>query len=207
LTAYALILLLLAGFGAFHELSAREALRASALAKLRMDPGTYAGLRALASFGLLVISVVVLFRLAPGTALLFEPLSGPGAVLPALFAFWVAGLALRQVAKAGRLPQFFGFRDSPRIFIFSGAFSLCRHPMYTGWLIASWGLLLSKPHLLTVFYNLILTGYVVFMARQEERRMTAIFGDKYRAYQKQIPFILPYGFLKAQIRKEGAPKF
>jgi protein-S-isoprenylcysteine O-methyltransferase Ste14 len=198
---------MLAGFGAFHELSAREALRAPALAKLRMDPGTYAGLRALVSFGLLVISVVVLFRLAPGTALLFEPLSGPAAVLPALFAFWVAGLALRQVAKAGRLPQFFGFRDSPRIFIFSGAFSLCRHPMYTGWLIASWGLLLSKPHLLTVFYNAILTGYVVYMARQEERRMTTLFGDKYRAYQKQIPFILPYGFLKAQIRKEGAPKF
>jgi protein-S-isoprenylcysteine O-methyltransferase Ste14 len=48
---------------------------------------------------------------------------------------------------------------------------------------------------------------VVYTARQEERQMTALFGDKYRAYQKQISFLLPYGFLKPRIRKEGAPRF
>jgi methanethiol S-methyltransferase len=78
--------------------------------------------------------------------------------------------------------------------------------MYAGWLIASWGLVLSKPYLLTVFYNLLLTAFVVFLALQEERRMIELFGDKYRAYQKQIPFILPYGFLKPQIRNTGTPK-
>lgn len=207
MTAYALVFLALGCFGAFHGLSAHEALRSAVRARLRMEAGTYAGLRAMASFGLLVLSIVLLFNLAPDTPVLFEPLMGPYAVLPALFAFWIAGLALRQVAKAGRLPQFFGFRDSPKIFIFTGAFTLCRHPMYTGWLVASWGLLLSKPHLLTVFYNLVLTVLVVLMARQEETRMIALFGDKYRAYRRQIPFILPYGFLKSQIREEGAPRF
>jgi protein-S-isoprenylcysteine O-methyltransferase Ste14 len=206
MTAHALIFLVLGCFGVFHELSARESLRSAALARLHIDTGTYAGLRALVSFGLLVLSVVLLVRLAPQTRNLFAPLSGLNAILPALFAFWVAGMALRQVAKAGRLPQFFGFRESPKIFIFTGAFTLCRHPMYAGWLIASWGLLLSQPYLLTGFYNALLTAYVLYMARQEEKRMIALFGDKYRAYRKQIPFILPYGFLKPQIRNEGAPR-
>jgi len=44
------------------------------------------------------------------------------------------------------------------------------------------------------------------MARQEEKRMIALFGDKYRSYQKQVPFLLPYGVLKTQIRKEGTPR-
>jgi protein-S-isoprenylcysteine O-methyltransferase Ste14 len=207
MTPYALILLVLGLFGAFHEASAREGVRAAALSRLAISPAAFAGLRALCSFALLLLSVVLLFRLAPRTALLFEPLTGIGALVPALFAFWIAGLALRQVARAGRIPQFFGFRNAPKIFIYSGAFTLCRHPMYTGWLVASWGLLLSKPYLLTLFYNALLTAYVVFMAREEERRMTALFGEKYRAYQRQIPFLLPYGFLKPRIRREGAPRF
>jgi len=57
-----------------------------------------------------------------------------------------------------------------------------------------------------VFYNLLLTAIVLFLALQEERRMIELFGDRYRAYQKQIPFIIPYGCLKPQIRNTGAPK-
>jgi hypothetical protein len=72
------------------------------------------------SFGLLVLSVAVLFHWADGTRLLFVPLTGIPAILPALFTFWIAGRALSQVAKAGRLPQFFGFQDTPKIFIFIG---------------------------------------------------------------------------------------
>jgi protein-S-isoprenylcysteine O-methyltransferase Ste14 len=109
--------------------------------------------------------------------------------------------------KARRLPQFFGFEEFPKLYIFTGAYTVCRHPMYTAWLTAAWGLLLSKPFLLIVFYNFLLTGFVVYAARQEERQMITLFGDKYRAYQKQIPFLLPYGFLKPQIRREGAPRF
>jgi protein-S-isoprenylcysteine O-methyltransferase Ste14 len=131
---------------------------------------------------------------------------GLPAILPSLFTCWLAGLALGQVVKARRLPQFFGFEEFPKLFIFTGAYTICRHPLYTAWLAAAWGLLISKPFLLTLFYNLLVTAFVVHAARQEERRMTALFGDRYRAYQRQVPFLLPYGFLKPQIRKEGAPR-
>jgi len=109
--------------------------------------------------------------------------------------------------KAGRLPQFFGFEEFPKLFIYTGAYAICRHPMYTAWLAAAWGLLISKPYLLTVFYNLLVTCFVVYAALQEERQMLALFGDKYRTYQKQVPFLLPYGFLKPLIRKEGPARF
>jgi protein-S-isoprenylcysteine O-methyltransferase Ste14 len=206
MTAYLWVLLVLAGFSAFHGLSARPSVQAALRARTGMGDQALAGFRALVSFALLVASVAALFRLAGGTRQLFAPLTGLPALVPSMFAFWVAGMALGQVAKAGRLPQFFGFSDTPRIFVFTGAFTVCRHPMYAGWLIASWGLLLSKPYLLTVFYDVLLTAYVLYMARLEEKRMIALFGDKYHAYRKQIPFILPYGFLKPQIRNEGVPR-
>jgi len=47
---------------------------------------------------------------------------------------------------------------------------------------------------------------VAYTARQEEKQMIALFGDKYRAYQKQVPFLLPYGFLKRKMPEEGAPR-
>jgi len=206
MAAYFWVFLVLAGFGVFHGLSARASVQAALSARAKISVPAFTGLRAVVSFGLLVFSVAVLFHWADGTRVLFVPLTGIPAILPALVTFWIAGRALSQVAKADRLPQFFGFQDTPKIFIFTGAFTLCRHPMYAGWLIASWGLVLSKPFLLTVFYNLLLTAFVVFLAFQEERRMIELFGDRYRAYQKQIPFILPYGFLKPQIRNTGTPK-
>ncbi len=206
MAAYSWVFLALAAFGAFHGLSARASVQSALLARAKISAQAFTGLRAVVSFALLLFSVVVLFHWAEGTRALFEPLTGTPAILPALLTFWIAGRALSQVAKAGRLPQFFGFQETPKIFIFTGAFTLCRHPMYAGWLIASWGLILSKPYLLTAFYNLLVTAFVVFMALEEERRMTELFGEKYRAYQRQIPFILPYGFLKPRIREEGAPK-
>jgi protein-S-isoprenylcysteine O-methyltransferase Ste14 len=207
MAAYFWVLLVLAVFSAFHGLSARPAVQTALRARMRIGAQAFTGIRAFVSFGLLVVSVVVLFRWAGGTPALFAPLSGLPAILPAMAAFWIAGKALGQVAKAGRLPQFFGFRDSPRLFVFTGAFTLCRHPMYSGWLVASWGLILSNPYLLTVFYNLLLTAFVVLLALQEEHRMIELFGERYRAYRRQIPFLLPYGFLKKQIREEGAPRF
>jgi protein-S-isoprenylcysteine O-methyltransferase Ste14 len=47
---------------------------------------------------------------------------------------------------------------------------------------------------------------VATTAGQEEKQRIALFGDKYRAYRKQVPFLLPYGFLKRKMPEEGAPR-
>jgi protein-S-isoprenylcysteine O-methyltransferase Ste14 len=207
MTAYLIIFVSLTCFAVFHGATAREGVKTFIRGKTGLSYGAYAALRAIVSLSMLVVSVIVLFGEAGATAILFTPLHGIPAILPGMFAFWIAGMALGQVAKSRRLPQFFGFQEYPKLFIFTGAYNLCRHPMYTAWLVASWGLLVSQPHLLTVFYNILLTSFVVYTALQEERQMIALFGDKYRTYQRQIPFLLPYGFLKPQIRREGAPRF
>jgi protein-S-isoprenylcysteine O-methyltransferase Ste14 len=200
------VFVVVATFAVFHSLTAGEATRTWARLKTGLSHAAYAAVRAAISLALLVFSLFVLFSECASTPQLFAPRLGLPAILPSIFTCWLAGLALGQVVKARRLPQFFGFEEFPKLFIFTGAYTICRHPLYTAWLAAAWGLLISKPFLLTIFYNLLVTGFVVCMARQEEHRMTALFGDRYRAYQKQVPFLLPYGFLKPQIRKEGAPR-
>lgn len=200
------IFAVLACFSVFHNLSSRESIRVSIRAKAGLSFGAYAALRSLFSLSLLVLSVHVLFRNADATYQIFRPTYGLPAILPALLTVWIAGSALGQIAKAARLPQFFGFREYPKLFIFTGAYGICRHPMYAGWLIAAWGLVLSKPYLLTLFYNVLLTWIVAYTARQEEKQMIALFGDKYRAYQKQVPFLLPYGFLRRKMSEEDAQR-
>ncbi len=204
---YVRIFLILACFGIFHSLTAKERVKEAIRSKLGMGDPAYAVARASISLSVLVLSIVALFNGANTTKALFSPIHGLPAIVPTMFAFWIAMMALGQVAKGRCLPQFFGLQEYPKLFFFSGAYSICRHPMYTGWLIASWGIVMSKPYLLTLFYNILITLFVVHESRQEEKRMTELFGDRYLVYKKKIPFLLPYGFLKKEIREYGAPKF
>jgi protein-S-isoprenylcysteine O-methyltransferase Ste14 len=204
---YLRIFLILACFGAFHSLTAKESVKLAIRSKLGMGHPAYAIVRALISLSLLILSIVALFNDAYATKTLFNPIRGLPAIVPTMFAFWIAAMALGQVAKGRCLPQFFGLKEYPKLFFFSGAYSICRHPMYTGWLIASWGIVMSKPYLLTLFYNTLISLFVIHESLQEEKRMTELFGDRYRVYKKKIPFLLPYGFLKKEIRESGAPRF
>jgi protein-S-isoprenylcysteine O-methyltransferase Ste14 len=36
----------------------------------------------------------------------------------------------------------------------------------------------------------------VYESLQEEKRMLALFGERYSLYQKNVPFLIPYGFMK-----------
>ena len=193
---YVGIFLIMVCFGTFHSLTARESIKSAIRSKVGIGHAAYAIVRSSTSLSLLVLSLVILFKFARTTRGLFSPILGLPAIVPTMFAFWIAGMALGQVAKGRRLPQLFGVKEHPKVFFFSGAYSICRHPMYAGWLIASWGILLSKPYLLTVLYNALITAYIVYESLQEEKRMTELFGDKYLDYKKNIPFLIPYGFMK-----------
>jgi protein-S-isoprenylcysteine O-methyltransferase Ste14 len=194
------IFLIMVCFGTFHTLTARQGIKSAICSRTGIGHSVYAMIRSSISLSLLVLSLVALFRYARTTRALFSPILGLPAIVPTMFAFWIAGMALGQVAKGRRLPQLFDVKEYPRVFFFSGAYSICRHPMYAGWLVASWGILLSKPYLLTVLYNTLITLFVVYESLQEEKRMTELFGDKYLNYRKEVPFLIPYGFLKSPDR-------
>ncbi len=203
MTPYMRVFLIMACFGTFHSITAREHVKTAIVGRIGVSRAWYAIIRSGTSLTLLILSLVVLFRYAGETRQIFTPYYGFRALIPTFLAFWVAGKAIQQVIKDRRLPQIFELKEYPKVFFFGGAYKMCRHPMYAGWLIASWGILLSKPYMLTVFYNLLLTVYVVFESLQEEKRMIALFGDKYLEYREKVPFLIPYGFLKIQDLKDS----
>ncbi len=75
-------------------------------------------------------------------------------------------------------------------FKIDGLYRLVRHPMMTGFLIVFW----ATPHM-TVGHALFAaaaTVYILVGIQFEERDLVRVFGDKYRAYRKQAPMLVPW---------------
>ncbi|MEX0915793.1 MAG: isoprenylcysteine carboxylmethyltransferase family protein [Wenzhouxiangellaceae bacterium] len=73
-----------------------------------------------------------------------------------------------------------------------GLYGLVRHPQYSGLFLALFGE--GVVHWPTVFsitvFPLIVVAYVL-LARREEKKVIAEFGDTYRAYRQQVPMFFP----------------
>lgn len=73
-----------------------------------------------------------------------------------------------------------------------GLYGLVRHPQYTGLFIGLFGEgVVHWPTLFSVsLFPIIVLAYVL-LARSEEQRMVAQFGEAYRAYQRRVPMFIP----------------
>tara|TARA_R110002049_G_scaffold232546_4_gene405161 strand:+ start:775 stop:1452 length:678 start_codon:yes stop_codon:yes gene_type:complete len=73
-----------------------------------------------------------------------------------------------------------------------GLYAIVRHPQYSGLFLALFGE--GFVHWPTVFSITVLPVIVlayVLLARREEKRVLAEFGDEYRAYQQRVPMFFP----------------
>jgi len=177
-----------------HSLFAHPTVKASARQLLGRWQGYYRllyNLLALAS----LLPVLVLYRQAPGAALLVWPeWLWP---LP-----WVMrGLALYLLlagARAYGMRRFLGLDllvrqhgrgyEAGDALVTGGILQHVRHPWYLAGLLLLWGHDLAARDLVTA---ILLSGYLYVGSILEERRMVAEFGDNYRRYQREVPRFLP----------------
>ena len=73
----------------------------------------------------------------------------------------------------------------------SGLYHLVRHPQYTGIFLAVFGQLVHWPTIPTLVLSPFIFWAYVRLARREEARLIEKFGDVYRAYQREVPMLLP----------------
>src|SRR3954467_11491850 len=78
----------------------------------------------------------------------------------------------------------------------TGPYTITRHPIYTGMLLALVGTVLVRDTVVGLIgFALIATGFVLKL-RQEERMLTEHFGDDYRLYRQEVPALVPRPWLR-----------
>ncbi len=148
--------------------------------------GQFAGFRV----GFIIILLLVLrLRLVKANSLVVHSplLEGIG------LAIWVLGLALAVWARVyiGRnwgMPM--SRKDSPDL-VTSGPYRSIRHPIYTGILLAMVGTTVAVS-LYWLIAVVVIGGYFIFSAVNEERYMTEQFPESYPAYKRSTKMLIPF---------------
>lgn len=85
---------------------------------------------------------------------------------------------------------FIGKRYTPIGFRAPGFYSVVRHPIMVGFLLAFWATpTMTAGHL---FFSVMTTGYIFFAVKVlEERDLIRELGDDYRSYMREVPGFVP----------------
>lgn len=81
-----------------------------------------------------------------------------------------------------------------------GVLGAVRHPWYAAGIVAVWARDLTLADLTA---NLVITCYMAIGSVLEERKLVREFGEEYRAYQRQVPMLVPWKWLVARIGTKG----
>lgn len=91
------------------------------------------------------------------------------------------------------MKSFIGLKEEdkqPKL-ITTGLQSKVRHPLYTGTLMFFWGWFIFSNTSSNLALALAMHAYTLIGIVWEERKLVELFGDKYKAYQKQVPKLVP----------------
>lgn len=133
--------------------------------------------------------------------LLYSSISAPNQALPLPTWTWYLGVIclasglvlLIRAFQAFDGAEFLGIKKeaSPQL-VQKGMYQYVRHPLYFATIVLIFGLFLCLPTqkmglTLVISYIYIGIGY-----RLEERKLIAIFGAEYQAYQQQVKALIPF---------------
>ncbi len=89
-----------------------------------------------------------------------------------------------------------------------GLYAVIRHPQYVALAVAGVGLAIMWPRFLTLVLFAVMLFLYYLLAKDEERRMLARYGDSYRAYMDRTGMFLPQfaeGLLPGQSQADQRP--
>jgi protein-S-isoprenylcysteine O-methyltransferase Ste14 len=129
---------------------------------------------------------------------LWQPLPGAiwetsGPLFWLLFAIQMIGVVLTlRAARIVGVWELAGVRQPdhtrPIDFTASGPFAIVRHPIYLGWVL----IVFATPVMTTsrLLFAVVSTAYLIAAIPWEEASLVEAFGEKYRTYQREMPWRL-----------------
>jgi len=104
---------------------------------------------------------------------------------------WVVDRATRDFSRFGDgtpAPQ-----APPKRLVVDGVYAWCRHPMWFGYDLAAFGIILfcRSWGMLVVSFPIFIALQVRFLRRREERLLVKRFKDEYLNYRRRVPLLLP----------------
>lgn len=128
------------------------------------------------------------------SGILFRPLL-PGSVWITWGSVVLAALGLGFAAWArvhlGRFWSGTVTLKADHVLVRTGPYAMTRHPIYTGLLLALGGTAVVRSTPAALVGLIFLVIGVMLKIRQEERLLLEHFGPAYRAYQAEVPAVLP----------------
>ena len=73
-----------------------------------------------------------------------------------------------------------------------GLLKYMRHPIYFGILISVWGIFLADASTRSLTSAVTITVYLFVGIYFEEKKLLAVFGEKYKRYQQEVPMLIPF---------------
>jgi protein-S-isoprenylcysteine O-methyltransferase Ste14 len=103
-------------------------------------------------------------------------------------------LAFRQY----RLKSFLGFAEEKDELKIEGILKNVRHPIYSGLILVTTGFFLFIPNIATLVSCVCILLYLPVGIYLEERKLIAMFGEKYLRYKEQVPSLFPKIFFSRE---------
>lgn len=111
--------------------------------------------------------------------------------LPLLAGLVIMGVLIRKYFFSLSGISVFYKEQAPAALELGGVHQYVRHPLYSGTLLFIWSVFFIYPYTKNLVACLVITLYTVWGARLEEKKLVAQFGEKYQAYKKRVPMLIP----------------